>query len=352
MNTAFPLLALPLLGLPGPAGGLPSEGLWIEDFDEAVEVAREEDKHLLVDFTGSDWCGWCIRLHDEVFAHEEFEQGVQDDFVLVKLDFPRDPEVQAQVPDPERNQELAQEYGYAIPGFPTVLLMTADGQPFARTGYRGGGPEAYVEHLVTVREEGLARLKDLRDAIGAYESAEGDRRAELLEGLLARLEQQQEHSPFIGVLLEPARRALAEGTPAQREQALAALIDHGEVDAEILATVRELDPKNEQGLWFDALSALISGTQTEADLRVALEQMDAFVDAGLEPDDTNAPEFYFMGALGYHRFGETLCEGLPEGEVQECEQRARERARKYAALARPLWDDQQHLALLDEILEG
>ena len=63
---------------------------WVADFDVAVKQAREQGKHLLVDFTGSDWCGWCIKLHDEVFAKEAFLKAAQEKYVLVALDFPRD----------------------------------------------------------------------------------------------------------------------------------------------------------------------------------------------------------------------------------------------------------------------
>ena len=51
---------------------------WIGDFDKAVALAKETGKDLFVDFTGSDWCGWCIRLHDEVFVHSEFLEPVQN----------------------------------------------------------------------------------------------------------------------------------------------------------------------------------------------------------------------------------------------------------------------------------
>ena len=68
------------------AGG---EG-WTHDFEAAKKQAAAEKKDLLMDFTGSDWCGWCIKLNDEVFKHDVFKDGVKDKYVLVEVDFPQD----------------------------------------------------------------------------------------------------------------------------------------------------------------------------------------------------------------------------------------------------------------------
>ena len=68
------------------AGG---EG-WLTNIDAAKKSASESKKDLLIDFTGSDWCGWCIKLNDEVFKHDAFKTGVKDSFVLVEIDFPRE----------------------------------------------------------------------------------------------------------------------------------------------------------------------------------------------------------------------------------------------------------------------
>jgi len=106
---------------------------WYDDFDVAVEAAKREKKDLLVDFTGSDWCGWCIRLHKEVFDHAAFDAGVKDHFILVALDFPRGEAAKKKVPNPARNNELQQKYG--VRGFPTILLMGADGEVYGKTGY-------------------------------------------------------------------------------------------------------------------------------------------------------------------------------------------------------------------------
>ena len=105
--------------------------------------ARAENKPLLVDFTGSDWCGWCIRLDEEVFSQSAFQAYAAAELVLVEIDFPRRKTLSAELK--AQNEALAQQYG--IRGFPTILLLSPEGELIEKTGYRRGGPESYVAHL-------------------------------------------------------------------------------------------------------------------------------------------------------------------------------------------------------------
>jgi len=135
------------IGLAAVAGlaataALASEG-WEEDFDKAAAKAKQEGKYMLVDFTGSDWCGWCIKLNKEVFSQKEFKKFAKDNLVTVALDFPRNKPQSKKIK--ERNEALMKEHG--IRGFPTVLVMSPDGEVVGRTGYKPGGPEAYVKHI-------------------------------------------------------------------------------------------------------------------------------------------------------------------------------------------------------------
>ena len=116
---------------------------WLTDLEEAKKVAKKEDKAILIDFTGSDWCHWCILLKKEVFGKEEFTKAASKDFVLVELDFPRKSKQSPEVR--EKNEALAKEY--EIQGFPTVLLTDEKGKVFARTGYQKGGVGPYLAHL-------------------------------------------------------------------------------------------------------------------------------------------------------------------------------------------------------------
>lgn len=155
------------------AGG---EG-WSHDFEAAKKQAASEKKDLLMDFTGSDWCGWCIKLNDEVFKHEPFKAGVKDTFVLVELDYPRDEKKLSEVTK-KQNEELRDKY--AIQGYPTILLCDSEGRPYAATGYEKGGPEKYVSHLNELR--GNKAKRD--EAFAKAEKAEGVEKAKALVAAL------------------------------------------------------------------------------------------------------------------------------------------------------------------------
>lgn len=116
---------------------------WLTDFEQAKKLAAEKDLPILADFSGSDWCGWCIKLDKEVFSEEAFKAYAEDNLILFLADFPRSKEQSDEVK--EQNKALSGKYG--VRGFPTVLLLDADGEVIERTGYQRGGPEAYVDHI-------------------------------------------------------------------------------------------------------------------------------------------------------------------------------------------------------------
>lgn len=164
-----PCLALAIVALPVAAQETPDapEAMeeptagpdWVSDVAAAKARAAKEGKDLLINFTGSDWCVWCKRLDGEVFSKATFLEGDQaDKFVFLYLDFPRDPELLAEVVDPELNEKLRETY--AVQGFPTIILADASGHPYARTGYQAGGPENYNSHLSELRTKG-AQVKAL-----------------------------------------------------------------------------------------------------------------------------------------------------------------------------------------------
>ena len=150
---------------------------WHTDFAAAKQLAAEEKKDLLLDFTGSDWCGWCKKLKQEVFDHKEFTDGVKDLYVLVEIDYPRDKSgLTATVL--EQNAALKKEF--AIRGYPTIMLADAEGRPYAQTGYRKGGPEAYVKDLAEKQKHKAKRDEALAKAKGA----EGEQKSAALEAAL------------------------------------------------------------------------------------------------------------------------------------------------------------------------
>ncbi len=130
------------------AGAVRADDLvWWTDFEKAREVARAERKMILVDFTGSDWCGWCMKLVDEVFCQPEFADYAARHLVLLEVDFPKR---KAQSKEQkEANRALRQRF--AVKGYPTVLLLDDRGEVVLRTGYEPGGAPAFVKRLEAAR---------------------------------------------------------------------------------------------------------------------------------------------------------------------------------------------------------
>lgn len=116
---------------------------WLTSLDEAKAQAAARKVPILVDFSGSDWCGWCIRLEKEVFSKAAFKDYAKDNLVLLLVDFPRRSDQSDEVK--RANQALAERF--RVEGFPTILLLDAEGKELARTGYQEGGADGYIAHL-------------------------------------------------------------------------------------------------------------------------------------------------------------------------------------------------------------
>lgn len=136
-----------IMALMGIAGSLFAvEDGWKTDFKAASAKAKAEGKYMLLDFSGSDWCGWCIKLDDEVFSKQAFKEYAKENLVLVLVDFPqRKPQSEALK---KQNNELKGKY--KIRGYPTVIILDSEGKFVAKTGYKRGGADEYVTHLKTL----------------------------------------------------------------------------------------------------------------------------------------------------------------------------------------------------------
>lgn len=130
--------------------------MWKTNWNEARTEAEKSKKPMMVLFTGSDWCPWCVKLDRELLSKPDVKKFVNTNFVPVKLDFPRKKELPAQ--EKAQNQKLAQEY--EVQGFPTILYFTPEGKLLkTRGGYRKGGTTAFIEHLKEVLEEYRSQKK-------------------------------------------------------------------------------------------------------------------------------------------------------------------------------------------------
>jgi thiol-disulfide isomerase/thioredoxin len=145
--------------------------------DDAMAQAKADGKSILIDFTGSDWCSWCIRLDKEVFSQSMFQTYAPEKFVLVELDFPR----QTQLSDEQKAHNEKWRDTFGIGGYPTIILADENGKEFARTGYQPGGPAPYIDHL-----DKFLDARVIRDAaLAAAEKVDGIARAKMLDWALS-----------------------------------------------------------------------------------------------------------------------------------------------------------------------
>jgi protein disulfide-isomerase len=136
----LPVLALGLLSMITAARA--ADGLsWQTDYKAALKQAVASNKPILVDFTGSDWCGWCIKLDKETFSQPEFAKFAGEKLVLMEADFPQGKEQSAAVK--KQNDELQKKFN--VEGFPTLVLLDKNGKEIARNvGYLPGGPAGMI----------------------------------------------------------------------------------------------------------------------------------------------------------------------------------------------------------------
>jgi|SRR5580704_12062751 thioredoxin-related protein len=128
--------------------GLAAEELnWQTDLPKAQEQAKKEGKLILMDFTGSDWCPWCIKLHNEVFSKPEFADYAKKNLVLVIVDFPR---TKPQSDELKKANDALQRK-FKIEGYPTVIVTDAAGKKVGDLGYEPGGPKPFIEKLAKLK---------------------------------------------------------------------------------------------------------------------------------------------------------------------------------------------------------
>jgi thioredoxin-related protein len=147
MNAAFASLAALLAsaalasGKPALEGAVP--GQWTMDFDAAQKVAAEKKLPLLLNFTGSDWCGWCKHMDKEVFSKDAWGAYAKDHLVLVWLDFPQDKSL---VPEKfaARNSKLSERFG--VGGYPTYIVLDDDGK--TKLGQLGADQEISPDKFI------------------------------------------------------------------------------------------------------------------------------------------------------------------------------------------------------------
>lgn len=127
-----------------------SELPWATDLPKALAQARAANKIVLLDFTGSDWCVWCMKFEDDVLSKSEFAAYARTNLELVLVDFPNTKNQSDALK--KNNDELQTKF--KVDGFPTYVALNADGKEIGRqVGYLSGGPQAFIAELEKFRKQ-------------------------------------------------------------------------------------------------------------------------------------------------------------------------------------------------------
>tara|TARA_B100000900_G_scaffold411419_1_gene431075 strand:- start:305 stop:790 length:486 start_codon:yes stop_codon:yes gene_type:complete len=127
---------------------------WYIDFEKAAQVSLQTGKPILADFTGSDWCGWCIKLKKEVFNTSQFRDWADQNVVLLELDYPRRKQQDEKIK--KQNRELQQIF--QVRGYPTIHIFNVkvnkENQlefiPLGQSGYVAGGPTPWINKAKSI----------------------------------------------------------------------------------------------------------------------------------------------------------------------------------------------------------
>lgn len=120
-----------------------TENNWLTNMEQAQKEAKLKDVPILINFTGSDWCGWCTKLDEEVFDTPSFSNYAKESLVLLKLDFPKKIEQPQAVK--EHNEKYLKMFG--VRGFPTILFVDGKLDVLSQMGYQAGGPDKYIQSI-------------------------------------------------------------------------------------------------------------------------------------------------------------------------------------------------------------
>lgn len=242
---------------------------WMTDLDAAKAKAAAENKAVLVDFTGSDWCGWCVRLRKVVLDTPEFEAYAKDKFVFMEVDLPQNPKFDAALR--ARNEELAKQYG--VNGFPTIMVLTPQGEI-------AGGFNGYVPSVAAASEKLNAALATAE----LLKKAESQQGAEKLDSLLKAYrslpKKMQDSAVSLRkriIALDPqdtlgmARQQKIEDQRKAFQSALSSALSKAEALAAIEKALADAYPENKSGILQAKFQILMMGAQSVDDVKAAAE---------------------------------------------------------------------------------
>lgn len=131
---------------------------WLVDLNEAYSLSKKTKKPILANFTGTDWCGWCMKLKAEVFDKPEFKEWAKKNVVLIEIDFPR----KKQLPEEIKQQNAGLQQAFQVSGYPTIWVFNLDKdtqnqykiEALGKTGYVAGGPANFIKGVNDMIKQG------------------------------------------------------------------------------------------------------------------------------------------------------------------------------------------------------
>ena len=251
-------------------------GKWTMDLDAAKKVAAEKKLPILLDFSGSDWCGWCKLMETDVFSKPEWSAWATNNIMMVLIDFPTDKSL---VPEKytERNEALSEQYG--IEGFPTFILIDCDGQ--TDIGRLGAGrdktPESFIAEINLALKNGPAAMEKFVASLSPEVKAAYEELAAKMKAAETSLEEQMK-------IMEDAQKkaeALQQSVAEMEEQMKLFRLEHA-LSAEDFAAYKETKAK------YDAAIAKIQAwlatqpEENEENMKIFTEMRDEIL--GLEAE--------------------------------------------------------------------
>lgn len=240
---------------------------WMTDLEAAKAKAAAENKAVLVDFTGSDWCGWCIRLRKQVLDTPAFEQYAKDKFVFMEVDVPRNPKFDKELR--ARNEKLCDQYG--VDGFPTILVLTPQGDVVGGfNGYKSSVAAAAKSLDEALEVAALIKKADtqqgaeqLATLVQAYKSIPAEMRSSAAD-LSARI-----------VALDPQdtsglrHQQAVEDQRAEFQRTLAAVAFKADAIAKIDKALETAYPENKPGMMQVKFQILLMSAESVEDVNAA-----------------------------------------------------------------------------------
>lgn len=169
-------------------------GEWTMDLEAAQKIAEKKELPLMLNFTGSDWCGWCKLMDKQVFSHDAWKTFAAKNAMLVTIDFPSD---KSKVPEKfqDRNQQLQQALG--VRGYPTFVVLDSDGQTIlGKLGAsQDASPESFIEEFKDVARFSQGALKRFAKTLSADQQAEFNKALASLQGVQGEFEKWIETQP-------------------------------------------------------------------------------------------------------------------------------------------------------------